>query len=193
MVHEGIDSISKSGCSHDHHEQGKPLIKRLCLLIGSLFLCRICEFRKQGHPLREPFFCLLQNANTLFCLFRKGNEPLLGLFLLRLGKPFFSRLAHGLHLRKSLLHSRHKSIHLILIFKIALFLTAVIKDDDQIRHRRKQAFSGESAFAHGHAFKDTGDGRYRNIIPPLQIKAVEIERLFSDPARSDLLTVFPVF
>ncbi len=112
-------------------KQGKPLIKWLCLLIGSLFLCRICEFRKQGHPLRELFLCLLQNGQHSLLPVPKGEWALLGLFLLRLGKRFSAALAHGLHLRKSLLHSRHKSIHLILIFKIALFLTAVIKDDDQ--------------------------------------------------------------
>ena len=49
----------------------------------------------------------------------------------------------------------------ILIFKVALLFLTILIDHHQIRHGGKQAFSGKSAFAHRHALKDTGDGRYR--------------------------------
>ena len=98
----------------------------------------------------------------------------LRLFFLSFRKALFRRFTHGLYLREPLLHGCHESVNLILIFKVALLFLTVLIDNHQIRDGGKQAFSGKSTFAHRHALKDTGDGRYRDVEAPLQIKTVEV-------------------
>ena len=82
-----------------------------------------------------------------------------------------------------------KLIDLLLILEIAHLLSAV-ELHDQIGQRGENALAGKAALAHRNALVHTRYHGKRNIIPPVNKKAVQIEGMPADAARTDFPTGF---
>ena len=81
---------------------------------------------------------------------------------------------------------------LLFVFEVALFLPAAVVLHHQVGDGGKDPFLGKAALAHGHPLEHPGDGRIGDVIAPVDVKAVEIQRLFSDAAGAELFAVFLV-
>ena len=84
---------------------------------------------------------------------------------------------------------RKEIIDLLLVLEIAHLLSAV-ELHDQIGQRGENALAGKAALAHRNALVHTRYHGKRNIIPPVNKKAVQIEGMFADAARTDFPTGF---
>ena len=108
---------------------------------------------------------------------------------LLLGNALLCRRADTRNRRVLSSDNAQKLIDLLLILEIAHLLSAV-ELHDQIGQRGENALAGKAALAHRNALVHTRYHGKRNIIPPVNKKAVQIEGMPADAARTDFPTGF---
>ena len=88
------------------------------------------------------------------------------------------RLLFGQHLQQL--------VHVPFILEIALLLLAAVVLYHQVGHGGEHAFAAEAAGAHGHPLEHAGNAAVGQVIPAVNVKAVEVQRLFANAAGADL-------
>ena len=69
---------------------------------------------------------------------------------------------------------------------LILLLLAAVVLHHKIRHGGKHALAGKAAGAHSHPLEHAADAAIGQIIAAIDVKAVEVQRLFANAAGADL-------
>ena len=190
VVDDALDAIGRRHHAEQTDDERHIFIHRLALQLGALAALGSAElFGKLRFP-GEVVRCALELAHALLCLFRELGQPPGG-FLGLLADNF--RLACGAQTRDVGLFFRQnfqQGIHIPLVLEVALLLLAAVVLHHEVSHRGKHPLAGEASLAHGHPLEHTADAAIGQIIPAVDVEAVEVEGLFAHAAGADLFAGF---
>ena len=122
----------------------------------------------------------------MLCVLGKLRQLAGGLFSGLFLQCLLSGGAEQMQLRLLLGKHCQQGIHVPLVLEVALLLLAAIVLHHQIRHGGKHALAGKTAGAHSHPLEHPGDAAVRQIIAAVDVKAVQVQRLFAHTAGADL-------
>ena len=186
----GRDRIQTVGCcykAHDEDSQRHIAVHRLALQLGALAALGGAQFLRQFGLCLKILLCLVQNRNAVAgvigqLFFRQFAGSL---FRRLLFQRLLSGFAQGADLR--LLFGQHFQdlVHILLILEIALLLLAAVVLHHKVGHGGEHSFAGKAAGAHGHPLVHAGNAAVGQIVTAVDVKAVQVQRLFADTAGAD--------
>ena len=186
MIDDTLDTIGRRDHAEQTDDEGHIFIHRLALQLGALAALGSAELFGKLRFLGEVVRCALELAHALLCLFRELGQPAGGFLGLLAGN---FRLACGAQTRDVGLFFRQnfqQSVHVPLVLEVALLLLAAVVLHHKIRHGGKHALAGKAAGTHSHPLEHPGDAAVRQIIAAVDVKAVQVQRLFAHAAGADL-------
>ena len=135
----------------------------------------------------QIFLCPAQHGDAVTGIvgqlaFRQLAGGLFGFLLLQ---HLFTGCAEQMDLR--LLFGQHlqQLVHIPLVLEVALLLLAAIVLHHKVGHGGKHALAGKAAGAHSHPLEHAADAAIGQIIAAIDVKAVEVQRLFANAAGAD--------
>ncbi len=190
VVEDALDTIGRRRHTEKADDEGDILIHRLALQLSALAALGGAEFFGKFRFLGEVVRRALELAHALLCLFRELGQSPGGFFRLLAGK---FRLACGAQTRDVGLFFRQnfqQGVHIPLVLEVALLLLAAVVLHHEVSHRGKHPLAGEASLTHGHPLEHAADAAIGQIIPAVDVEAVEVEGLFAHAAGADLFAGF---
>ena len=123
-------------------------------------------------------------------VFRQLRQLAGGLFGLLLLHGLLPCRAQPLDLRLLFGQNVQQGVHVPLILEVALLLLAAVVLHHEVSHRGEHPLAGETALTHGDPLEHPADAAVGQIIPAVDVEAVEIEGFFAHAAGADLFAGF---
>ena len=191
MTHEGNDTVSQRRKSQQCDRHSGPAVAAVRTLKVPAAFCGCAQSFGQLRTALQIVDCVIECLHGFFRLC--AHRRTIALFFLPagllLGNALLCRRTDTRNRRVLSSDNAQKLIDLLLILEIAHLLSAV-ELHDQIGQRGENALAGKAALAHRNALVHTRYHGKRNIIPPVNKKAVQIEGMPADAARTDFPTGF---
>ena len=163
-------------------------VHRLALQLGTLAALGCAELIGESRLCFQIFLCPAQHRDAVAgfvgqLAFRQLAGGLFGFLLLQhlltgCAEQMDLRLLFGQHLQQL--------VHVAFILEVALLLLAAIVLHHKVGHGGKHALAGKAAGAHSHPLEHAADAAVGQIIAAVDVKAVEVQRLFANAAGADL-------
>ena len=181
--------IQAVGCGrnaqHKNSQRHIP-VHRLALQLRTLAALGGAQLCGKLRLCVQILLCPAQHGKAVLCLCGKLRQLAGSLF----GGLFLQRLLTGgaQQMQLRLLFRQHfqQGVHVPLVLEVALLLLAAVVLHHKIRHGGKHALAGKAAGAHSHPLEHPGDAAVRQIIAAVDVKAVQVQRLFANAAGADL-------
>ena len=190
MVRDGIEAVGCGREAEQEDDQCDIAVHRLALQLGALAALGGAQLVRDLRLGFQILFCPAQHRQAVLGVFRQLRQLAGGLFGLLLLHGLLTCRAQPLDLRLLFGQNVQQGVHVPLILEVALLLLAAVVLHHQIGHGGEHPFAGKAALAHGDPLERAGDAAVRQIIAAVDVKAVEVQRLFADAAGADLFAGF---
>ena len=191
VTHEGNDTVSQRRKSKQCDRHSGPAVAAVRTLKVPAAFCGCAQSFGQLRTALQIVDCVIECLHGFLrlCAHRRTIALLFLPAGLLLGNAPLGRRADTRNRRVLSSDNAQEIIDLLLVLEIAHLLSAV-ELHDQIGQRGENALAGKAALAHRNALVHTRYHGKRNIIPPVNKKAVQIEGMLADAARTDFPTGF---
>ena len=192
MMDHGINPEQNGSDRQQEDRQGGVAVPGIHAVSDAFFLCSDGE---KSRDLRFPLQIGLCPPELFNALLRLRSQVLHipglfpGPFLFH---PGLGLLTHRRDLRVPGPDDGQEAVNILLVLEITLAFSSILQEHHQVGNGAKDALSRESAPGHSYTLEDPPDILPHDIIPAVDEKAVQIDRLLSDPAWSGPDAVFDV-
>ena len=184
----GIQAVGRGDDAHNKDGQRHIAVHRLALQLGTLAALGCTQLIGDFRLCFQIFLCPAQHGDAVTGIvgqlaFRQLAGGLFGFLLLQhlltgCAEQMDLRLLFGQHLQQL--------VHIPLVLEVALLLLAAIVLHHKVGHGGKHALAGKAAGAHSPPLEHAADAAIGQIIAAIDVKAVEVQRLFANAAGADL-------
>ena len=190
VVEDALDAIGRRRHTEKADDEGYILIHRLALQLSTLAALGGAQFLGQLRLLGEVVRRAPELAHALLGLFRELGQSAGSFLRLLAGKLGLTGSAQTGDVRLFLRQNFQQGVHVPLILEVALLLLAAVVLHHEVSHRGEHPLAGETALTHGDPLEHPADAAVGQIIPAVDVEAVEIEGFFAHAAGADLFTGF---
>ena len=186
VAEHGVQTVGRSRNTQHKDGQRHIAVHRFALQLRTLAALGSAQLGGKLRLCVQILLCPAQHGKAVLRVLGKLRQLAGGLFSGLFLQRLLTGSAQQMQLRLLLGKHFQQGVHVPLVLEVALLLLAAVVLHHKIGHGGKHALAGKAAGAHSHPLEHPGDAAVGQIIAAVDVKAVQVQRLFAYAAGADL-------